>query len=100
MKKQTQVLAALSLVAAGFAAPLPAADTVADYPNRPIRMLVPNAPGSSVDTLSRIIGVKLAEVLGQQVVVDNRAGAAGVIGMELAKHANPDGYTMIAATTA
>jgi tripartite-type tricarboxylate transporter receptor subunit TctC len=63
-------------------------------------MIVPNAPGSSVDTLSRIMGTGLSQVLGQQIVMDNRAGAAGVIGMEIAKAANPDGYTMIAATTA
>src|SRR5688500_9112431 len=77
-----------------------AADAAKDYPSRPIRMLVPNAPGSSVDTLSRIVGNKLSEVIGQQVVMDNRAGAGGIIGMEIAKGANPDGYTMIAATTA
>jgi tripartite-type tricarboxylate transporter receptor subunit TctC len=100
MKTRTLLCTAFMLAAAQLAGPLTAADTSKDYPNRPIRMLVPNAPGSSVDTLSRIIGAKLAEVLGQQVVIDNRAGAAGVIGMELAKHANPDGYTMIAATTA
>jgi tripartite-type tricarboxylate transporter receptor subunit TctC len=100
MKTHTLFCTALMLAAAQLAGPVRAADNTKDYPNRPIRMLVPNAPGSSVDTLSRIIGAKLAEVLGQQVVIDNRAGAAGVIGMELAKHANPDGYTMIAATTA
>jgi tripartite-type tricarboxylate transporter receptor subunit TctC len=77
-----------------------AQEAVKDYPSRPIRMLVPNAPGSSVDTLSRIVGNKLGEVIGQQVVMDNRAGAGGIIGMEIAKAANPDGYTMIAATTA
>lgn len=77
-----------------------AADAAANYPNRPIRMLVPNAPGSSVDTLSRIIGNKMTEVIGQQVVIDNRAGAGGIIGMEIAKGANPDGYTLISATTA
>jgi tripartite-type tricarboxylate transporter receptor subunit TctC len=70
------------------------------YPSKPIRMLVPNAPGSSVDVLSRIVANGLSQVLGQSVVVDNRAGAAGVIGMEIARNANPDGYTMIAATTA
>ena len=86
---------AAQLVATGFAA-----EPAATYPERPIRMNVPNAPGSSVDTLSRIAGNKLAEVLGQQIVIDNRAGAAGVIGMEIAKNAAPDGYTMIAATTA
>jgi tripartite-type tricarboxylate transporter receptor subunit TctC len=77
-----------------------AADATKDYPTRPIRMIVPNAPGSSVDTLSRIVGNKLSEVIGQQVVMDNRAGAGGIIGMEIAKTANPDGYTIIAATTA
>jgi tripartite-type tricarboxylate transporter receptor subunit TctC len=95
-----------TLLAAGVAAALlplsaaVAADAAKDYPNRPVRLLVPNAPGSSVDTLSRIVGQKLGEVLGQQVVVDNRAGAGGVIGMEIAKHAAPDGYTLISATTA
>jgi tripartite-type tricarboxylate transporter receptor subunit TctC len=77
-----------------------AADGAGAYPTRPIRMLVPNAPGSSVDTLSRIIGNKMSEVIGQQVVIDNRAGAGGIIGMEIAKNAAPDGYTLISATTA
>jgi tripartite-type tricarboxylate transporter receptor subunit TctC len=77
-----------------------AANSAADYPSRPIRLIVPNAPGSSVDTLSRIMGTKLPDVLGQQVVIDNRAGAGGIIGMEIAKNAIPDGYTIIAATTA
>ncbi|HET7597931.1 MAG TPA: tripartite tricarboxylate transporter substrate-binding protein [Burkholderiales bacterium] len=87
-------------LALGAATPAAAADATKEYPARPVRMLVPNAPGSSVDTLSRIVGNKLSEVLGQQVVIDNRAGAGGIIGMEIAKGANPDGYTMIAATTA
>jgi tripartite-type tricarboxylate transporter receptor subunit TctC len=63
-------------------------------------MLVPNAPGSAVDTLSRIVGTRLSEVIGQQIVIDNRAGAGGIVGMEIAKAANPDGYTIITATTA
>jgi tripartite-type tricarboxylate transporter receptor subunit TctC len=88
----------LAILACGISAS--AADSAKDFPNRPIRLLVPNAPGSSVDTLSRIVAQKLGEVLGQQVVVDNRAGAGGVIGMEIGKNANPDGYTMISATTA
>ena len=88
-------------IAALSASPLTfGADAAKDYPSRPIRMLVPNAPGSSVDTLSRIVGNKLSDVIGQQVVMDNRAGAGGIIGMEIAKSANPDGYTIIAATTA
>jgi tripartite-type tricarboxylate transporter receptor subunit TctC len=87
--------------AMSFASPGFAADAASDYyPGRPIRLVVPNAPGSSVDTLSRIMANKLTEVLGQQVVIDNRAGAGGIIGMEIAKTATPDGYTLIAATTA
>jgi tripartite-type tricarboxylate transporter receptor subunit TctC len=77
-----------------------AADATVGYPTRPIRMLVPNAPGSSVDTLSRIIGNKMSDVVGQQLVIDNRAGAGGIVGMEIAKNAAPDGYTLISATTA
>lgn len=100
MKTHTLFSAALGLALTASGAPATGADAAKDYPNRPVRMLVPNAPGSSVDTLSRIIGAKLSEVIGQQVVIDNRAGAAGVIAMELAKHANPDGYTLISATTA
>jgi tripartite-type tricarboxylate transporter receptor subunit TctC len=69
------------------------------YPNRPIRFLVPGAAGSSQDVLSRIVGNKLSQQLGQQVVVDVRAGASGVIGIELGKAAAPDGYTLIAATS-
>jgi tripartite-type tricarboxylate transporter receptor subunit TctC len=97
------ILQAALMLAASIALPsahAAAADIAKDYPNRPVRMLVPNAPGSSVDTLSRIVAAKLGEVLGQQAVVDNRAGAGGVIGMEIAKTATPDGYTMISATTA
>jgi tripartite-type tricarboxylate transporter receptor subunit TctC len=66
-----------------------------DYPSRPVRVLVPNAPGSSVDTMSRILGAKLGEALGQSVVVENRDGAGGLIGMEAGKKAPPDGYTLI-----
>lgn len=76
-----------------------AAAQAQQYPNRPIRFLVPGAPGSSQDILARILGNKLSEQLGQQVVVDARAGASGIIGIELAKAAAPDGYTIVAATT-
>ena len=72
----------------------------AKYPSRPIRLLVPNAPGSSVDVLSRIFAAKLSEMTGQQVVADNRSGAGGIVGMELAKNAPADGYTVVSATTA
>jgi tripartite-type tricarboxylate transporter receptor subunit TctC len=77
---------------------LQAAIAAENYPDRPIRFLVPGATGSSQDVLSRIVGNKLSQQLGQQVVVDVRAGASGVIGIELGKAAAPDGYTIIAAT--
>jgi tripartite-type tricarboxylate transporter receptor subunit TctC len=64
------------------------------YPSRPIRFIVPFPPGGSTDTYSRIIGTKLSEALGQQLVMDNRAGAGGALGAELAAKAAPDGYTI------
>jgi tripartite-type tricarboxylate transporter receptor subunit TctC len=100
MKFSKVLPSTLALATLAYVATAIAADAAKDYPSRPIRMLVPNAPGSSVDTLSRIVGTKLAEVIGQQVVLDNRAGAGGVIAMEIAKQAAPDGYTLISATTA
>src|SRR3954464_13798346 len=70
-----------------------AADT--NYPNRPVRMIVPFAPGGASDFVGRIIQPALAEALGQQVVVDNRSGAAGNIGVEVAARAQPDGYNFL-----
>ena len=64
------------------------------YPNRPIKMIIPFAPGGASDFIGRILSVKLSEVLGQQVIVDNRTGAAGNIGMEAAAKSAPDGYTI------
>jgi len=69
------------------------------YPNRPIRFLIPGASGSSQDILSRVLAVKLSQQVGQQIVVDARAGASGLIAIDLAKNAAPDGYTLIAATS-
>lgn len=66
-----------------------------DYPARPVRMLVPNAPGSSVDTMSRILAARLGEALGGPVVVENRDGAGGLIGMDIGRQAKPDGYMLI-----
>ena len=65
------------------------------YPSRPLRMIIPFAPGGASDFIGRILQPKLAEALGQQVVVDNRAGASGNIGVETAAHATPDGYTFL-----
>ncbi|MEK7231744.1 MAG: tripartite tricarboxylate transporter substrate binding protein [Pseudomonadota bacterium] len=71
-----------------------AADT-APYPNRPVRMIVPFAPGGASDTVGRIIQPAMTELLGEQVVVDNRGGAAGNIGVEVAVRATPDGYNFL-----
>jgi len=71
-----------------------AADT-APYPNRPVRMIVPFAPGGASDTVGRIIQPTMSELLGEQVVVDNRGGAAGNIGVEVAVRATPDGYNFL-----
>lgn len=71
----------------------------AAYPEKPIRMIVPWAPGGGSDTTGRIVGAKLAEALGQQVLIDNRAGAAGNIGTATAARTDPDGYTLLLADT-
>lgn len=84
---------AAALVAAFATGPALAAD--ASYPNRPVRMIVPFAPGGPTDVISRTIAQKLTEAWGQQVVVDNRAGAGGNIGMGIAAQAMPDGYTIL-----
>jgi tripartite-type tricarboxylate transporter receptor subunit TctC len=91
MKTKTMavaVLAGLTSLTAGTA-------FAQDYPNRPVRMIVPFAAGGPTDVIARVVAQKLTEGLGQQVVVDNRAGAGGNIGMGLAANASPDGYTMI-----
>jgi tripartite-type tricarboxylate transporter receptor subunit TctC len=85
---------AAALLAAFSSAPVIAADA-SSYPSRPVRMIVPFAPGGPTDVISRTIAQKLTEAWGQQVVVDNRAGAGGNIGMGLAAQALPDGYTIL-----
>lgn len=70
-----------------------------NYPTKPIRIIATTAPGSGPDIMSRLIGQKLTEAWGQQVVVDNRAGASGIIGAEIASRAAPDGYTLMMATS-
>jgi tripartite-type tricarboxylate transporter receptor subunit TctC len=66
-----------------------------DYPAKPVRMIVPLVPGGSVDTLARALAQKMSENMRQQVVVDNRGGASGNIGTEIAARAAPDGYTLL-----
>jgi len=66
-----------------------------DYPTRPVRLIIPFAPGGSVDIVARLIAAKVGDQLGQQVTPDNRAGAGGIIGAELAAKAPADGYTLL-----
>src|SRR6185295_16480651 len=68
-----------------------------DYPQRPIRLIVGFTPGGSTDLVARLIGAKLAERLGQQVVIDNRPGASGIIAAEIVAKSQPDGYTLLIA---
>lgn len=102
--KSRSVVTAVSMLA--FAAGAQAAqrplaeDAAKNYPARPIRVIVPQAPGGSNDIWARYIGGQLSERLGRTVVVDNRAGAEGMIGTEIVARANPDGYTLLMASTA
>jgi tripartite-type tricarboxylate transporter receptor subunit TctC len=70
----------------------------AEYPSKPVRIITPFPPGGSVDLVARVIGTDLSKPLGQQVVIENRSGASGIIGTELAKNAAPDGYTLLVNT--
>ncbi len=88
----------MALIAAGVLIsvhPGTHAQSGAPYPTRPIRLLVPVPPGGSSDGVARIVGAGLTERWGQQVLVDNRPGAAEIIGTDLAAKANPDGYTLV-----
>src|SRR5437588_12035431 len=69
------------------------------YPDHPIRLIVPFPPGGQTDNVARQLGTKVAPILGQQLIIDNRSGAAGTIGSGEAARAKPDGYTVLIATT-
>ena len=83
------------LVLGCLATPVAAQTNEGSYPERPIRMIVPFAPGGASDIVARVVGAKLAEALGQPVVIDNRPGAGGNIAAEAAIQARPDGYTIL-----
>src|SRR6186713_38134 len=99
--RQTQSAAAVLLLtsAAAFTHSALAQDAAANYPSKPIRLIVPFAPGGGLDISTRLIGQKLTEKWGQNVVVDARPGAATIVGTEIAAKAVPDGYTLLMITT-
>ena len=104
MKKASEKFGVLFVMAMILMTVTAFADAVAaaadpDYPTKPIRVIVPQAAAGSQDTVTRLVGAKLGEALGQQVVIDNRTGANGIIGTEMASKAAPDGYTLLATGT-
>lgn len=103
MSRMIRSVAVVLALASGSAV-LPAASALAaasdTYPNRPIRLVVPFAPGGGSDVTGRIIGQKLSELVGQTVVIDNRPGAASMLGTDLVARAAPDGYTLLLADLA
>lgn len=78
---------------------IPVAAPAQTYPTKPVRIIVAASPGGSPDIISRMMGPRLTEILGQPMVIDNRAGASGMIAVELAAKAAPDGYTVLMATS-
>lgn len=77
----------------------PIADAAEDYPAKPVRFIVPFSAGGGADIIARAIAQKLGETVGRQIVIDNRTGAAGIIGMQLAAQSAPDGYTIVLGQT-
>ena len=102
MKRNPHTVLKLSLllaaILAGAVLPGFARAQTDTYPNKPIRLIVPFPPGGSVDLNARLLSAKLSELLGQQLVVDNRSGASGMIGSEAVARAAPDGYTLLLQT--
>lgn len=95
-RSKASTLALLLATSLSFLAP--AATEAQDYPNRPVRIIVPWAPGGSTDAIGRILGQRFSTSTGQQFFIDNRAGATGTIGHAAAARSAPDGYTVLLAT--
>ena len=92
-------ICSLLLAALGTVAGIAVNASAADFPNKPLRLIVPFPPGGSNDLLARYFADKLTDRMRQQVIVDNRAGANGIIGTEVASNATPDGYTLLIIST-
>ena len=100
MKKRSATVVLCGAVATVFLGSLPVVASAQDkYPSRPIRMIIPFPPGGSNDILGRFLAQKMTERMGQTVLADNRAGADGIIGAELASRSTPDGYTILIIST-
>lgn len=95
MKTRKQVALAMLAGLMTFLVLPPAAIAAGDYPNKPLRLIAPSSPGGILDITSRVVGKKLSERLGQPVVVENVAGAAGILGMQAMLRAESDGYTLV-----
>ena len=93
--KRAAMVAGGVLLGFSIAAAEAATDKSRPYPNRPIRLVVPFAPGGPSDVLSRLLGAKLTESMGETIVIDNRGSVGGILGAELAAQSDPDGYTML-----
>jgi len=91
---------ASALLAVSVGGALAAQPAKIDFPDRPLRYIVPFPPGGSTDIVARIVAAALTEDLGRQVVIDNRGGAGGTVGAEIAAQATPDGYTVFACNIA
>jgi tripartite-type tricarboxylate transporter receptor subunit TctC len=76
-----------------------AAQSAREYPTRPIRLIIPQTAGSSTDTMARVLAIKMSELLGQQLVIDNRTGVGGIVGGSIVAQSEPDGYTLLCAAT-
>jgi len=92
---KSNLLFAVTVATLGASVAAAAATAPDSYPARPIRLIVPFSPSGSVDIIGRMVGAGLTTRLGQQVVIDNRTGASGNIGTDIAAHANSDGYTLL-----
>ncbi|HEV7800520.1 MAG TPA: tripartite tricarboxylate transporter substrate-binding protein, partial [Burkholderiales bacterium] len=88
-------LTAVSIAAALCAIGSSQAATQDNYPTKPVRLVVPFTPGGSTDILARLVAKEITDTFGQQCIIDNRPGAGGTIGMEIAARSAPDGYTLV-----